>query len=104
MTQVLANLLDNAAYAAGRGGWVEVRTAVEQASVVVEFRDSGSGIPVEIRERIFEPFFTTKPPGSGTGLGLATAREIVTRHGGTLDVRDSEGATFLRMEMPMETN
>lgn len=104
MMQVLANLLDNAAYAAGRGGWVEVRTAMEQSRVIVEFRDSGHGIPAELRERIFEPFFTTKPPGSGTGLGLATAREIVVRHGGTLGVCEGAGTTVFRMEMPMETN
>ena len=104
MMQVLANLLDNAAYAAGRGGWVEVRTAVERARVIIEFRDSGLGIPPELRERIFEPFFTTKPPGSGTGLGLATAREIVVRHGGTLDVRDSAGITVFRLELPMDVS
>lgn len=102
MTQVLSNLLDNAAYAAGRGGWVEVRTAVEEPNVVIEFRDSGPGIPVALHERVFEPFFTSKPPGSGTGLGLPTAREIVARHGGSLCARQGAGRTVFRIEMPME--
>jgi signal transduction histidine kinase len=102
MTQVFANLLDNAAYAAGRGGWVEISTGAEKESVIVEFADSGPGVPPQLRERIFEPFFTTKPAGSGTGLGLATAREIVTRHGGTLDVRQSaSGSAVFRVEMPL---
>ena len=102
MTQVLSNLLDNAAYAAGRGGWIEVRTALEETTVVIEFGDSGPGIPVSLHERIFEPFFTTKPPGSGTGLGLPTAREIVARHGGKLGARERAGRTIFRIEMPME--
>jgi signal transduction histidine kinase len=103
--QVFANLLDNAAHAAGRGGWIEVSSAQESARVVVEFRDSGSGIPAEHRERIFEPFFTTKPPGSGTGLGLATAREIVVQHGGTLALRDAaSGGAVFRVEMPLEVS
>jgi signal transduction histidine kinase len=103
LQQAFANLLDNAAQAAGRGGWIELRTVKEETKVVVEIRDSGSGIPAEFRDRIFEPFFTTKPPGSGTGLGLATAREIVTRHGGTLALGDAGGPTVFRVEMPLES-
>jgi signal transduction histidine kinase len=102
MTQVLSNLLENAAYAAGRGGWVEVRTVVEETTLVIEFGDSGPGIPAALHERVFEPFFTTKPPGVGTGLGLPTAREIVARHGGNLGARERAGRTILRVELPME--
>ncbi len=101
MAQVLANLLQNGAHAAGRGGWVEVRTGLEDQRVFVEVRDSGPGVPEELRERIFEPFFTTKPAGSGTGLGLSTARDIVLRHGGTLDVRSASGTTVFRVELPL---
>jgi signal transduction histidine kinase len=102
MTQVFANLLDNAAYAAGHGGWVEVSTGVERERVVVEFADSGAGVPVQLRERIFEPFFTTKPAGKGTGLGLATAREIVNRHGGSLTVcQSTSGRAVFRVEVPL---
>jgi two-component system, NtrC family, sensor kinase len=54
-----------------------------------------------LRERIFEPFFTTKPPGSGTGLGLTMAREIVERHGGILDVREAPGGTLFHIEVPL---
>ncbi len=60
--------------------------------------DNGSGISEEIREKIFEPFFTTKPTGTGSGLGLSLAYDIVTQgHGGTLTVEsiEGEGATFV---------
>jgi two-component system NtrC family sensor kinase len=79
-----------------------VRSALEDHNVVVEVLDSGPGVAPENRKRIFDPFFTTKPPGAGTGLGLATAREIVTRHGGMLDVRDGAGRTVFRLELPVE--
>jgi signal transduction histidine kinase len=101
MAQVLTNLVQNGAHAAGRGGWVEVRTGLEEQRVFVEVRDSGPGVPEELRERIFEPFFTTKPAGSGTGLGLSTARDIVLRHGGSLDVRSASGPTVFRVELPL---
>jgi signal transduction histidine kinase len=104
ISQVLANLFDNAAHAAGEGGWIEVRSSVENQNVVLEVADSGPGVPPDLRARIFDPFFTTKPAGQGTGLGLATAREIVTRHGGTLDVREGAGKTVFRIEIPLETS
>lgn len=101
IAQVLTNLVQNGAHAAGTGGWVEVETKLDEAKVVVEVRDSGPGVPEELRERIFEPFFTTKPAGSGTGLGLSTARDIVLRHGGSLDVRSASGRTVFRVEIPV---
>jgi signal transduction histidine kinase len=101
LTQVLANLLDNAAHAAGPGGWVQLGSRSDGNRLVLEVSDSGPGVPPELRERIFEPFFTTKPPGAGTGLGLTTARQIVERHGGTLDVRDGASGSVFRIELPL---
>lgn len=101
IAQVLTNLLDNAAYAAGRGGWVEVRSKQAPDRVILEFEDSGPGVPTEMRERIFEPFFTTKPPGAGNGLGLSTAREIVLQHGGSLGIHEAGGRTVFRVELPI---
>jgi two-component system NtrC family sensor kinase len=63
--------------------------------------DSGPGIPAQLRERIFEPFFTTKPAGEGTGLGLSIARDIVTEHGGFMDIGDSgEGGAVVNVYLP----
>jgi signal transduction histidine kinase len=100
IAQVLTNLVQNGAHAAGRGGWVEVRTGREKDHVFMEIRDSGPGVPEDLKERIFEPFFTTKPAGSGTGLGLSTARDIALRHGGSLDVRSAGGRSVFRLEIP----
>jgi signal transduction histidine kinase len=59
--------------------------------VAVTVTDTGTGMPPEILARIFDPFFTTKEPGKGTGLGLATTREIVTSMGGFIRVASQPG-------------
>ena len=71
----------------------------------VEFtiRDNGPGIPPDLRQRMFEPFVTTKDTGKGTGLGLSLTADIITRHGGHIDV-DSEVGRFteFRIRLPLE--
>jgi signal transduction histidine kinase len=101
LVQVLANLVENAGHAAGKGGWVEIDGRVEADRVMVEVADSGPGVPMPLRERVFEPFFTTKPPGVGTGLGLSVARAIVLRHGGVLEIRDRGNRPAFVMELPI---
>ncbi|MFT4046881.1 MAG: ATP-binding protein [Solimonas sp.] len=96
LTQVLVNLLANAADASPPGGRVEIRAARGAASVTVEVQDWGAGIEPALRERIFEPFVTTKEPGRGTGLGLPLVFRIVADHGGSIAVASSpgDGTTF----------
>jgi signal transduction histidine kinase len=100
VTQALTNLLENAIYAAGDGGWVEVRTSASNGQLSVELSDSGGGVPIQLRERVFEPFFTTKPTGIGTGLGLPLARDIIHRHGGVLEIRERGTQTCFVIELP----
>jgi signal transduction histidine kinase len=100
MTQVLTNLIENAGHAAAPGGWVEIRSIIENGRCALEVADSGSGVPRELRDRVFEPFFTTKPVGKGTGLGLSVARDIIHRHGGVLEIRDRDERAFFVIDLP----
>jgi signal transduction histidine kinase len=107
LNQVWTNLIDNAIDAlcdSGGKGTITVRTRREGDHVAVEVADDGPGIPDDVRERIFDPFFTTKAAGSGTGLGLDTARRIVEeRHRGTLTVESEPGkGTTFTVRLPVE--
>ncbi len=67
---------------------------------VFEIRDTGPGIPEEVRERMFNPFFTTR--AEGTGLGLAIVHRIVDAHGGRLDVSAGHPGTIMCLSLPLE--
>jgi signal transduction histidine kinase len=102
LNQVWTNLIDNAVTAMGGDGTLTVRTALDRDHALVEFGDTGPGIPPEIRDRIFEPFFTTKPVGEGTGLGLDISwRIIVSKHHGDLTVESAPGDTRFRVWLPL---
>jgi len=70
---------------------VTVSTKKENNHVIISVKDNGTGIPSTIKDKIFQPFFTTKPTGSGTGLGLSLAYDIVKAHGGEIKVNSKEG-------------
>jgi signal transduction histidine kinase len=102
LNQVWTNLIDNAAAAMDGHGTLTVRTALEPDRLLVEFADTGPGIPDDIRDRIFEPFFTTKPVGQGTGLGLDISwRIVVNRHHGDLRAVSVPGNTRLQVRLPL---
>lgn len=101
LNQVWTNLIDNAIDAMDGHGELTIRTAREQDRMLVEIRDTGSGIPPEIRDRLFEPFFTTKGVGKGTGLGLETAARIVREHGGEITVDSAPGDTRFQIRLPL---
>ena len=88
--RILINLIRNAAQALGDKGKIEIVAATRGAQLVLQVNDNGSGIPSHNLERVFEPLFTTKP--QGIGLGLAVSRQYATRNGGTLVVRNLDGA------------
>jgi signal transduction histidine kinase len=102
LNQVWTNLIDNAVSAMGGHGRLTVRTAMDRDKVLVEFGDTGPGVPAEIQSRIFEPFFTTKPVGEGTGLGLDISwRIVVNKHHGDLRVESVPGETWFRVWLPL---
>ncbi|MET9761041.1 ATP-binding protein [Streptomyces sp. NPDC006372] len=105
LNQVWTNLIDNAVSAinsAGGEGTLTVRTAPDHDRLLVEFRDTGVGIPPEDRGRIFDPFFTTKPVGEGTGLGLDISwRIVVNKHHGTIQVESEPGDTRFQVLLPL---
>jgi signal transduction histidine kinase len=103
LNQVWTNLLDNAIGALGEQGTITIRTSSDDGCAVVDISDDGPGIPEDVRDRIFDPFFTTKDVGAGTGLGLATARQIVVeRHNGSLAVESVPGNTTFRVRLPLK--
>jgi len=94
------NLLLNAAQAMAGHGRIIVTMERRNDAAVIHIRDTGPGIPLEIREQIFEPFFTTKARGGG--LGLPIARRTAELHGGTLNLScPPEGGTVVTMTLPI---
>jgi signal transduction histidine kinase len=105
LNQVWTNIIDNAVSAMGGSGTLTVRTAREDNRALIEFGDTGPGIPADIKDRIFEPFFTTKPVGEGTGLGLDISyRIIVNKHHGDLRVESVPGNTRFQVRLPLEAD
>jgi len=124
ITQVLINLLTNAADAVpDSGGLITVSTSTHQLTgvganigdarsevfragdliVVAEIEDNGPGIPADKVQKIFDPFFTTKPTGQGTGLGLSVSKTIMDLHGGLLAVSNAAGGGT-RMTMMLKVD
>jgi PAS domain S-box-containing protein len=104
IAQVLLNLLQNAFDAVvDQSGerWVRVEVAPREDWVVISVKDSGPGIPPDLRSRIMEPFFTTKPVGKGTGLGLSLSKTIAEEHGGRLEFSEDQGRTCFSLFLPM---
>ncbi len=96
MEQLFLNLVLNALDAMRSGGTLYLRTRVRGGKVMAEVRDTGHGIPAEIRDQVFDPFFTTREVGEGTGLGLAVSGSIVAAHGGKIELESTvgRGTTF----------
>jgi signal transduction histidine kinase len=102
LNQVWTNLIVNALDAMAGSGTLTLRTARDGDCALVEVRDTGPGIPPDLRSRVFEPFFTTKPVGQGTGLGLDVSwRVVVKRHGGDLRVTSEPGDTRFQVVLPL---
>lgn len=107
LQQALLNLVNNSVHAFGdRGGRIAVRLTAgspdADARATLAVTDDGCGMDEATLSRIFDPFFTTKPVGEGTGLGMAMVRNIVTEHGGTVEVESRPGqGTTVTIALPV---
>jgi signal transduction histidine kinase len=100
LDQVFMNLALNAQAAMENGGKLVIAAWTDGDHVVVEFTDSGCGIPAEAIDKIFDPFYSTKP--NGTGLGLFVSHGIIQGHHGTIEVRSSVGrGTTFTIRLPI---
>lgn len=101
LNQVWTNLIDNAVDAMEGAGTLRITTRTDGDRIVVEFTDTGPGMPLEVAARAFEPFYTTKDVGKGTGLGLDIAQRIVAEHhGGTIAITSRPGETTVQVRLP----
>jgi two-component system NtrC family sensor kinase len=100
----LLNLVTNAIDAMPDGGTLRVRVVDDPPSRVrIEIKDTGHGVPADLLPRIFDPWVSTKKPGRGTGLGLAIARDVVSAHGGSIQVASIVGAgTTFTIDLPSD--
>jgi signal transduction histidine kinase len=106
LQQVFLNLLLNARDAMPDGGEIHVLTRYDALmdEIIIEIRDTGTGIAPEHRTHLFDPFFTTKPAGTGTGLGLAVCYGIITAHNGRIEILPNDGrGTCVRVILPVKT-
>ena len=110
LEQVFLNLITNAEYAIHdnqeKAGTLSIATSVVPdnagGTVVIEFFDTGAGIPTDVLPKIFNPFFTTKGVGKGTGLGLSVSYGIIKGHGGEISARNrKEGGAVFTIKLPV---
>lgn len=92
LRQVFSNLFDNAAKHGGSGKRIDAAIAPGEDCVVITIRDYGPGIPEEELPHVKYKFYKGSSKARGSGIGLAVCDEIVTRHGGTLDIGNAEGS------------
>jgi signal transduction histidine kinase len=104
MKQVFLNILDNAAKYGGAGGKVLCGISAQSGEVIVTIRDFGPGIPDEELPLVKKKFYKGSSKARGSGIGLAVCEEIVTMHGGALDIAnagDPEGGCLVTIHLPI---
>jgi signal transduction histidine kinase len=99
LSEVVINLIKNSCEAMPEGGVIHVSAKSGLGSILIKISDNGTGIPRNILPKIFSPFFTTKG-SEGTGMGLATCRQIIEKHDGSISVSSSPGHTVFTIALP----
>ena len=91
----MVNLINNAIDAVKKNStkWVQVDLFEDGTAIILQVRDSGTGLSEEAQKKLFQPFFTTKPVGQGTGLGLSIVKGILDEHQATIEVITTEPNT-----------
>jgi signal transduction histidine kinase len=93
-------LIKNSLEATPEGGTVSIATHQDAANTVLEIKDSGDGMPDDIKDKIFDPFFTTKK--TGFGMGLPLVKQIINEHFGKIQVDSKKGhGTTFRIQFPL---
>jgi two-component system NtrC family sensor kinase len=95
LEQVFMNLTLNAKAAMETGGTLHIHTQITGREIIIQFKDTGCGIPEDQINKIFDPFYSTKP--NGTGLGLFVSYGIIQGHHGSVEVQSkvNKGTTFI---------
>ncbi len=104
LKQVFLNLLDNAVNHGGDGKRIDVTIEEQADGVHIDFRDYGHGIPTAELPHIKEKFYKGSSKNRGTGIGLAVCDEIISRHGGKLDIQNAESGGCLASILLPTTN
>ncbi len=105
LRQVFLNILDNAAKHGGEGKRITAAIGMDAGDVVITIRDFGPGIPDEEMPHVKKKFYKGSSKARGSGIGLAVCDEIVTRHGGTLTLKNAEGGgTEVQIRLPATEN
>ena len=85
------NIISNSIDAIENKGVITISTLKSNGFIQINIKDSGSGMPENIKAKIFDPFYTTKEVGEGTGLGLSISHGIIEKHGGSIKVQSEAG-------------
>ena len=99
IASVFTNLFVNALEVMPQGGSIHISAYSLDGTVVIKVRDSGPGVPTEIRDRVFEPFVTAGK-SNGWGLGLASARQVINEHGGEMWLESRAGGACFGFSLP----
>ncbi len=103
MRQVFCNLLDNASKHGGSGKRIDVAVRRDEKNAVITIRDYGPGIPEEELPHVKYKFYKGSSKARGSGIGLAVCDEIITRHGGSLELGNAEGGgCIVTIRLPID--